>query len=33
MVNNPGNQVLAKDSVVFLFTFGVLFVAAWIIDQ
>ena len=33
MVNNPGNQVLAKDSVVFLFTFGVLFIAAWIIDQ
>jgi uncharacterized membrane protein len=33
MVNNPGNQVLAKDSVVFLFAFGILFIAVWIIDQ
>jgi uncharacterized membrane protein len=33
MVTNPGNQVLAKDSVVFLFAFGVMFIAAWVIDQ
>jgi uncharacterized membrane protein len=33
LATNPGNQVMAKDSVVFLFAFGVLFVAAWVIDQ
>jgi uncharacterized membrane protein len=33
LVANSANQVLAKDSVVFLFAFGVLFIAAWVIDQ
>ena len=33
MVSNPESQILAKDSVVFVFAFGVMFIAAWIIDQ
>lgn len=33
LVTNPDNQVLAKDSVVFLFAFGVLSIAVWIINQ